>query len=179
MKPEQPGPVKLFCGVLYSDRASLENALSRLEAAYGPIDFRSREFPFDMTDYYVSEMGGPISRIFVSFGNLVHPKRLAEIKIETNRIESDIAVNGMRHVNLDPGYMDYDKVVLASAKYNGRKIYLDHGIWADLTFHFEKGNFDPYPWSFPDFKKGLYNDVFLNIRTLFKKGRKEGDLFLS
>jgi hypothetical protein len=76
-------------------------------------------------------------------------------------------------VNLDAGYMDYDKVVLVSAKYNGQKIYLDQGIWADLTLHYEKGQFNPYPWSFPDFKMGIYNDVFMEIRKKFKLQRKE------
>ncbi|MBN2201839.1 DUF4416 family protein [bacterium] len=76
-----------------------------------------------------------------------------------------------RQVNFDPGYMDYDKFVLASAKYNGQKIYLDCGIWADLTLHYEKGRFDPYPWSFPDFKSGLYQEVFQEIRARFKAQR--------
>ncbi|MBN2103944.1 DUF4416 family protein [bacterium] len=174
MQPEEPQSVKLLCGVLYSDPETLEHAFRRLESVYGPVDYRSTEFPFDLTDYYVSEMGSPIMRLFLSFQKLMHPKSIARIKIETNAIESDIMVNGRRRVNLDPGYMDYDKVVLASAKYNGQKIYLDHGIWADLTLHYTKGHFDPYPWSFPDFKLGLYNEVFLEIRRLYKEQRKQG-----
>jgi len=77
-----------------------------------------------------------------------------------------------RKVNLDPGYLDYDKFVLASAKYNGQKIYLDCGIWADLTLHYEKGKFDPYPWSFPDFKSRMYDGAFLEMRRLYKDRRK-------
>lgn len=139
---------------------------------YGSIDSQSTEFPFDQTDYYLQEMGGPIVRFFISFEKLIHPKSLAQIKIKTNAIEEKIAVKGNRCVNLDPGYMDYDKVVLASAKYNGQKIYLDHGIWADLTLHFKRGHFEPYPWSFPDFKRGLYNNAFLKIRQIYKAQRK-------
>jgi hypothetical protein len=78
-----------------------------------------------------------------------------------------------RRVNLDPGIMDYDKFVLASAKYNGQKVYLDRGIWADLTLHYEKGRFDPYPWSFPDFKSRIYDGAFMEIRQLYKKQRKK------
>ncbi|MBN1781281.1 DUF4416 family protein [bacterium] len=172
MKPAEPGQVKLFCGILYSDRQKLEEAIGLLENSYGDADFRSEEFPFEKTDYYVPEMGTPIIRLFVSFTQLIHPKRIAEIKIETNDIESRTMAGGGRRVNLDPGYIDYDKVVLASAKYNGQKIYLDHGIWADLTLHYEKGRFDPYPWSFPDFKSGLYGDVFLQIRQRYKEQMK-------
>ena len=172
MKPEEPGKVKLFAGILYSDVVRLSQALALLIERFGEMDYRSESFPFDLTDYYVQEMGSPIYRLFVSFERLVHPKDLAIIKIQTNGIEEEVAVEGRRLVNIDTGYMDYDKVVLASAKYNGQKIYLDHGIWADLTLHYENKSFDPYPWSFPDFKSGVYNEVFLEIRKRYKNQRK-------
>ena len=173
MRPEEPGKVKLFAGILYSDVVHLSQALALLIEQFGEMDYRSKSFPFDFTDYYESEMGSPIFRIFVSFEVLVHPKDLAIVKIRTNAIEDELAVDGKRLVNIDSGYMDYDKVVLASAKYNGQKIYLDHGIWADLTLHYENKSFDPYPWSFPDFKSGMYNEVFLEIRKKYKVQRKE------
>ena len=172
MKPQQPDPVKLFIGILYSDEELLNKGFGLMEKQYGPIDYRSELFEFTVTDYYAPEMGSPIFRLFVSFNRLIHPKDMARIKKETNEIEEQLSVGGKRKVNLDSGYMDYDKVVLASAKYNGQKIYLDHGIWADLTLHYEKGRYDPYPWSFPDFKKGIYNDVFLEIRERYKVQRK-------
>ena len=172
MKPTLPPPVNLFVGILYSDRALLQEGVARLEALYGPADYRSPDFPFDLTDYYVPEMGSPIVRLFVSFRRLIDPSALAGIKIETNAIEDGLAVHDQRKVNLDCGYMDYDKVVLASAKYNGQKIYLDRGIWADLTLRFEKGRFVPFPWSFPDFKSGRYDRVFLDIRQRYREKRR-------
>jgi hypothetical protein len=185
MKPEEPHPVKLIVGLLYSDAKRLDMALSILAEKYGPIDYRSPVFPFSQTDYYIPEMGSPIYRIFVSHERLIHPKEIARIKVETNEIENILAAHppegrrpsgGLslkRKVNLDPGYMDYDKIVLASAKYNGQKVYLDFGIWADLTLHYEKGRFEPYPWSFPDFKNGTYEEVFLEIRRRYKIQRKK------
>jgi hypothetical protein len=172
MKPSAPDPVKLFVGVLYSDENLLARALQMMEERYGPIDFRSNPVPFEVTDYYREEMGDPIRRIFVSFQDLIDPGQLAGIKIEANAIEDALAVDGRRKVNLDPGYMDVCKVVLASAKYNGQKIYLADGIYADPTLHYEKGHFHPYPWSFPDFKTGRYETFFLRIRELYKAGRR-------
>lgn len=174
MKPEQPGLVKLFTGILYSDDAMLNQAINAMIKSYGRVDYTSPIFEFDLTDYYVPEMGSPIQRQFVAFERLINPKEIAQIKVKTNEIESAISSDGNRKVNLDPGYMDYDKVVLASAKYNGQKVYLDLGIWADLTLRFEKNRFHPYPWSFPDFKTGMYEDVFLEIRGIYKIQRKEG-----
>ena len=182
MRPEEPGLVKLIVGVLYSDVKLLDKSLLMIAGKYGPIDYRSPVFTFSQTDYYVPEMGSPIYRIFISHERLIRPNEIARIKIETNEMEEALAVEPpegqrpsggfKRKVNLDPGYMDYDKVVLASAKYNGQKIYLGSGIWADLTLHYEKGRFDPYPWSFPDFKSGIYSEVFLEIRRRYKSCRK-------
>ncbi len=168
MQPLEPTPVKLVCGVLYSDGERLAAARDLLIKYFGPIEWTSREFPFDVTDYYVPEMGSPIFRLFYSFQNLINPKELARIKIDCNEIEDQLAIEGARKVNLDPGYLDYHKFVLASAKYDGHKIYLDHGIYADTTFTYSKGQYHPSAYCFPDFKSGRYNEVFLHIRSLYK-----------
>lgn len=173
MKPNPPTPVKLFCGVLFSDRQLLENARTKLQEKFGEIDFESQAIPFVISEYYRPEMGWPIERIFWSFRNLIGPQDIAKIKIDCNELEDRLACDGNRKVNLDPGYLDFDKIVLASAKYNGQKIYLNYGIYADLTLHYEKGNYYPYPWSFPDFKSGQYNKIFLRIRELYKAQLKK------
>ncbi|HNR66495.1 MAG TPA: DUF4416 family protein [bacterium] len=167
MKPSEPLPVKLFCGVLFSDEKLRDCAYQRLQERFGPVDYRSPVFPFDCTDYYRDEMGWPIDRQFISLFSLISPKELPEIKIACNQIEDELAPSG-RKVNLDAGYLDYDKVVLASAKYNAHKIYLDHGIYADLTLSFHRGVFEPSAYAFPDFKSGAYNSVFFHIRCKYK-----------
>ncbi len=146
-----------------------------LIAQYGKIDFESQLFQFDVSDYYRAEMGWPIWRVFWSFEQLIAPNHIASIKIACNAMEQALAVEGHRKVNLDPGYMDYDKIVLASAKYNGQKIYLDFGIYADLTLRYEKGDYYPFPWSFPDFRSGKYNRTFLRMRELYKAQLKKGE----
>jgi len=176
MKPSEPIPVKLFCGVLFSDEQLSNHSRLSLFEKYGEIDFQSNKFNFEISEYYHPEMGWPIYRTFWSFDKLINPNEIARIKIECNEIEDQLAVKGDRKVNLDPGYMDYDKIVLASAKYNGQKIYLNDGIYADLTLRYEKGTYYPYPWSFPDFKAGLYNQTFLRIREIYKVQLKKGEL---
>ena len=168
MKPSEPIPVKLICGILFSDEGLYRSAVDQLLQHYGPMDYKSPLYPFDVTDYYVPEMGSPIHRQFCSFTTLVDPGCLAHVKIECNDIEDSLAINGQRKVNLDPGYMDYDKFVLASAKYNSHKIYLSEGIYADLTLRYEKGAYVPSPYCFPDFKTGLYHEAFMHIRAKYK-----------
>ncbi len=168
MKPSDPTAVKLIMAILYSDEILLETAATLLLKHFGPIDYKSPALPFDISDYYVPEMGRPIFRCFYSFTHLVNPGSLAGIKIKSNALEDKLAVNGKRRINLDPGYMDYDKYVLASAKYNAHKIYLDQGIYADLTLTYRKGRFIPSEWCFPDFRSGDYDRIFLHIRAKYK-----------
>jgi hypothetical protein len=169
-KPEKPLPVKLLAGVLTGRLELLEPAALALTEAFGPIDYRSRPVPFDVTNYYEAEMGPNIQRVFFSFENLILPDQLPSVKLKTDAIEERFAENGKRKVNIDPGYMDYHKVVLASNKYGSQKVYLSEGVWADITLHYTKGRFLPHDWSFPDFKKGLYEPFFLEIRTRYKNG---------
>lgn len=168
MKPATPDPVKLFIGVLYHEERSFEQALAAVQQEFGRMDFKSKAFEFTCTDYYRDELGWPIHRRFLSVAELTDPGELVCAKLTTNRIEDRLASAGKRTVNLDPGYMDYNKVVLASAKYNGQKIYLGRGIYADPTLWYERGTFVPYPFSFPDFKSKTYDETFLHIRALYK-----------
>lgn len=139
-----------------------------LRERFGALDYQSREYLFDITEYYFAELGQPLFRKFVSFEKMIDPASLVQIKLFTNDIEEKLADEGKRSVNLDPGYMDFHKLVLASAKYNSQKIYLDKGIYADPTIFYEKGRFYPVPTAFPDFKIGIYENDFLHIRFLYK-----------
>ncbi|HPZ08780.1 MAG TPA: DUF4416 family protein [Candidatus Eremiobacteraeota bacterium] len=163
-------PVKLFLGILFnSEKFPLKIEIEKL---FGKIDYISPVFPFNLTDYYRDEMGDNLSRLFYSFENLILPHTIADIKLSTNELEKKFSFNGKRHINLDPGYLDYHKIVLASAKFGGQKIYIGKGMYADMTLWYKKGHFKPFPWTFLDFKDGLYDKVFLEIRQRYKFQRK-------
>ncbi len=172
-KPEKPVPVKLFAGVFFTDKNLLIRAKEELTKAFGEIDFESDIFDFEFTSYYEQEMGKGIKRIFYSFKDLIDPSKIVEIKHITWEIEKKLMIDGKRKVNIDPGYMDYFKVVLASFKTGGYKIYLGKGVWADITLWYEKGKFRPLLTAFPDFKENIYEKVFLRIRERYKKKLKE------
>ena len=173
MQPVKVKPVKYFVGALFSSEELLMKACNNLEGKFSAIDLVSEDFLFDVTDYYNSEMGTPIHRRIFTFTDLENPNFLAETKLITNDIEDLVKIDGQRKVNLDVGYIDYDKVVLASAKYCIHKIYLDKGIYADLALHYEKGTFHPYPWAFMDFKLPRYYNFFFKARMRYKQQVKE------
>ena len=79
--------VKLFSGFIYKDSNVYEETKQRLKGSFSEIDIESDTFPFDITTYYIKEMGFPLFRRFVSFKELISPEELPEIKIFTNKIE--------------------------------------------------------------------------------------------
>ncbi|MBN1552941.1 DUF4416 family protein [bacterium] len=172
--PVSPEPVKLFTGILYSKTAPIEDVKYDLEKLFGPVDYVSQEFDFGLTDYYESEMGPQIKRLFWSFHRLIDPSEIADIKQKTNAVELVYAISGKRNVNLDPGYMDFYKVVLASVKARAQKIYIGKGIYADPTLHYLKGKFHAYDWSLPDFKMHSYDAIFQEIRNIYKQQMRTG-----
>jgi hypothetical protein len=178
-KPSPPAPVKLFIGVLYSDDDILSEALTILESRYGPVDYTSRQYRFDLTNYYESEMGPGLIRLFWGFEQLIDPSELPDIKLSTNEVEDQFSYQGCRKINLDPGYLDFHKVILASVKDRAQKIYLAKGIYADPTLYYLKGKFHHYDWTLPDFKPENYHQEFINMRILFRTRLKAGPTSVS
>ena len=70
-------------------------------------------------------------------------------------------------MNLDPGYLDHNKILLASAKEEGQKVYLGDGIYADLMGRYSGGRYQPFDWTFPDFRDGRYDDELGEVRRQF------------
>ena len=167
-KSREPA-VKLVAALIYRKDEAQEESLALLGEAFSPLDFQGPRHPFDRTDYYREEMGAGLSRMLVSFRGLISPLSLADAKLKAREIEGRFRVEGKRRINVDVGYLDLFKVVLASCKERGQKLYLGHGVWADLTLTYANGTFHPLPWSFPDFASGTYDGDLLAIRGLYKE----------
>jgi hypothetical protein len=164
-------PVKLFAGVLVSDRRLIGPVRERLDETYGPVDHESPIIPFDFTDYYADEMGDIIDRVFFSFERLIEADELAAIKRQTNSLEEQFQLSGgttKRPVNLDPGYIEHAKVILASTKNFYHRIYLGSGIFGEVTMHFKNNTFQFFPWTYPDFQSRDYQEFFLRVRQIYR-----------
>ena len=165
-------PVKLFVGVLVASEDLVPEVESQLLARYGPLDSRSPLLPFTFTDYYRQETGDHILRIFFSFERLVEADHLPGIKCETNALEETFAAAGRvekRPVNLDPGYLENSKIVLASTKNFYHRMYLGRGIFGEVTMHFRNGAYEFFPWTYPDYKSPEYQNFFLELRAIYRK----------
>jgi hypothetical protein len=170
MKPQDVLPVQLVVCVLETDGELFGEARQLMEAEFGPEAEIHGPWDFDVTDYYREEMGGPvIHRWLVAFAEPVLSEQLPEIKLISNHIEDRLAVEGRRRVNLDAGYMDFNKFVLASAKFHEHKIHVGRGIYADLTLIFGSRTWRPLPWSFADFSDDRYYEALTSIRNGYRE----------
>jgi len=149
--PRKPKPAKLFVSVISAAPEQIARGLVELIERYGPVDFVSAVLPFDYTDYYHAEMGKPLWRRFASFVSLVGQGDLVRIKEATNELEGRMSEGGRRSVNIDPGYLLAERLVLATGKNCAHRIYLDRGMYADLTLVFHQKAYRPLPWTYPDY----------------------------
>jgi len=176
--PKPVRPVKLLVAILYREKQALMQATDALSRHWGEIDFAGTDHAFDMTDYYKAEMGEGLVRRLVSFSRLVPPESIRGAKLICNEIEERLMGKGGRRANLDIGYLDHHKVVLASVKGAGHKIHLGDGVWADLVGRYRDGRYQPFDWTFPDFSDGRYDDELASIRKMYlheSKTQTQGD----
>ncbi len=155
--------MKLIVGII-SARDDDTPVLFELEKRFGSIDLKSKIIPFDFTDYYSEEMGENLKRYWLDFERLISPEMITEIKLKTNKLEKKFSRGTGRTVNIDPGYLAPSKLVLPSTKDFSHRIYLNEGIYAEITLQFAKNKFQFLPWTYPDYKSGTFMDFIMGVR---------------
>jgi len=166
-KPKEPEPAKLFMSLIASEDDILYHGLENLRSTFGETDTISDKFSFDFTDYYTDEMGKSLFRYFITFGRLIPIPILPDVKLATNRLEEKYTrQNGSRRINIDPGYICLEHVILATTKGYTHRPYLRNGIYADLTLVYRKRSFQPLEWTYPDYRTEA-------VIALFNQSRKK------
>ena len=166
-KPKEPEPAKLFVSLIASENDIFHQGVKDLRSTFGETDTISERFPFDLTDYYTKEMGRPLFRHFITFERLIPIPILPDIKKATNRLEEEYTgLNGNRQINIDPGYICLEHVILATTKGYAHRPYLRDGIYADLALIYRDKSFQPLEWTYPDYRMEV-------VITLFNQSRKK------
>ena len=171
-KTKEPQSAKLFMSLIVSEHDIFLKGLQDLCSIFGETDTISERFPFDFTEYYTREMGKPLFRHFITFERLIPIPTLPDIKRATNHLEEKYAaLNGNRQINIDPGYICLEHVILATTKGYTHRPYLRDGIYADLTLIYRNKSFQSLEWTYPDYRQEV-------VITLFNQLRKKylGDL---
>ncbi|MDO5580153.1 MAG: DUF4416 family protein [Planctomycetia bacterium] len=158
----------------------LEEGKKRAVAEFGPLYRESELFRFDeFTDYYDEVMGKVLYKQLWTFSQLIDPGRLASIKVQTNGWEEEAAASFtgdpsiVRPLNLDPGYIDLGKLVLASTKDHAHRVYLDQGIFGEITLMYKQKHWVALPWSYPDYQSEGYTRFLTENREYLHQRKKE------
>jgi hypothetical protein len=164
-----PQPVKLIIGILAANETALAAAVKAISKSFGVIDLASDVWPFTQTDYYKEELGPNALRQFVSLEKLIDPGKLAQIKHDTNSLEQQLAgslkLSLPRPVNLDPGFIEPSKLILASTKNFSHRIYIGNKMFAEVTLMYEKGHWRHFEYTFPDYRQSCYQDFLSKVRN--------------
>ncbi len=162
-----PSKALLVSGIIYSPEVELNDILSTLNATFGDILLKAGPVDFTWTRYYEREMGQGLKRYFVAFDELVNQDSLPFVKLKAMALEDNWTLKGGRRVNIDPGILTLERLVLATTKNFTHRVYLGHGIYADLTLVYQKGNFSVLPWTYPDYRSQFAMDFLTRARKKY------------
>ncbi len=165
---------KLIIGVIYHEKAILDDAMSALVEKFGETDGMCEEFSFseEFSKYYDEEIGGEGFRRIYSFEKTVDPCLQAEIKEFTNALEEKYSLDGNRKINLDPGFINHGRLMLATTKAAGFRIPLKRGIYTELTLFYARGGWHKFPWSYRDYQSEKVQAFLTEVRKKYLHQRK-------
>jgi hypothetical protein len=168
-------PVLFVAAAFSRYPAALDWAREKTSAAWGPVALASPRFAFDATDYYQPTMGQGIENCFWAYQQLADPALLAERKLQANDWEIEYAAlaghDEPRPLNIDPGYLTQAKLVLASTKDHAHRIYLERGIFAEVTLFYKDRHWQYRDWTFPDYRRADYHAFFDECRKFYQTRR--------
>jgi hypothetical protein len=118
-------------------------------------------------------MGPDLTKRFLAFHDLVAADCLADVKLRANALERELAAGGAypdaRPLNLDPGVLTLGKFLLATTKDQAHRIYLRNGIFAEVTLRYQAGAYEPWPWTYADYRQACVHDFLLKARDYYRQ----------
>jgi hypothetical protein len=166
-----PALVQPIAGVLAASPTLLAEAAAALANAVAPIAVASEPAPWTHSAYYEPEMGAPLWRQYLALATRIAPHELAGLKRLTNALEDRWRTAGRRSVNLDPGYVDLLRVVLASTKDAAHRVAIAPDLYAEATLYFARGEFQPWPYTYPDYAGADARAFFTRVRARLRAER--------
>ena len=170
---KEPKPVRLITGIIFAPGARIEECMEELSRGFGEEAYRSGPRPFDGTHYYEQEMGTGLLRVFTAYKRLIPRETIRDAKIFTNEVEKVFSYDGGRTINIDPGYIAEEHLMLATGKGFSHRPYLGGGVYADLTLMYVNDEWKPLDWTYPDYRKPETMELFKKLRNDYSKQLKE------
>ena len=170
-------PVKPFAAVFAGDLGHVAAGIMGLNVILGSEpDLVSQEFPLVETNYYEREMGPDLVKVYASWPGLRSPESLVELKLAALEWEGRHARDGRRPANLDPGYVFSGGLVLSTGKFREHRLPLGRGVWGELTLAYRQGQFQPLPWTYPDYQRPEVQVWLMMMRQAYLESLKPLDI---
>lgn len=165
-------PVLLITAITSRNPDAFAWSLDQMIRQWGPIAKASPVFDFTETDFYTQSMGSELKKQFVAFEQLIDPGEIALTKHLSNRWEGDYATHAshpeQRPLNLDPGYISEAKLVLVTTKDRDHRIYLQQGVFAEVTLHYRGKTWTSSRWTYPDYQRADFQAFFTDCREYLR-----------
>ncbi|MBN1114154.1 MAG: DUF4416 family protein [Oligoflexia bacterium] len=167
--PREPGPALLFTSVLFSRKVNPCEIVTLMAERIGAVRLTSLLSGFVWTDYYQDEMGPDLKRIFIVYDGLTGRDGIVGIKKMTDGIEEEFSERGKRTVNIDPGLVTPENIVLATNKPFFHRVYLSRGVYAEVTLFYKNGTYNPVDyWTFPEYRSNPVIMFFNQARSCLR-----------
>ncbi len=167
-------PVMLIAAVTSRYVEAIDQwARSQMIGRWGSLLFESPLFDFTETSFYTKSMGTELKKKLFAFEELIDPAEIAAAKITSNQLELDYLASTQheeqRPINIDPGYISEAKLVLATTKDRDHRIYLQQGIYAEVTLHLHQGSWRKERWTYPDYQREDFQMFFSQCRAKLRE----------
>jgi hypothetical protein len=167
-QPTPHTPALLLLAAFSRHDDALHWAKQKAEVQWGAVELESPAFDFVQTEYYTSSMGPGLKKVFFVFEKPFDPADMVDVKLLTNAWEDEYAALGkhseQRPLNLDPGYITLGKLILASTKDFAHRIYLNRGIYAEVTLFYKHHQWRHHDCTFADYRREDYQQYFTLCR---------------
>jgi len=169
---QKPPDGRLIVSIIYSSMDGLADGLRALERRFGRVQYETLEIPCAEAEVYREEMGDSLSRRFYSFEKTVSRGTLVDIKKACHKIEPQFADQVgeylFRTVNLDPGILSPESLIMTSHREYNHRIYVDDGVYSELALVYSRGQFVRLPWTCPDYYHDEAIEFFTRVRDSFE-----------
>ena len=172
-----PPPGQLFASLLFNTKyIQRDQAILLWTEKWGTGESFSPEFN-PMKDYYSTEMGPStdLERVIIVSDKLYEREELLKAKLWSVK-EENLRGNTGRHINIDPGLMTLENIILGTGKIYGHRPYLGHGVYADLNLLYVSGSYTPLDWTYPDYKEKEVISFFNHRRIKLHESLKNEKL---
>lgn len=115
-------------------------------------------------DYYEKEMGEGLKRIIYFSDTQFEREKIVEAKKWAVEFEKKFSFKNKRSINIDPGLLTLENMILSTGKPYSHRIYLSDGVYADLNYIYRNQTFNSLEWTYPDYAHEEKINQFNKIR---------------